>query len=146
MHFGSISDHFGAKSRSGAPKAAKVDPGGPPETPIGSQKRPKSSHLEPKVGPETPPECQRDPRGGPWGDFGFPLGGFRGALGGFWHHFGHLWTIFCALCLNQGKPWFRLEKRSPGALGGEQDAGILNVLMPKIWPKSTHGAAKRAKE
>jgi hypothetical protein len=83
-----------------------------------------------------------DPRGGSWGDFGVPLRGF-------WE----LWVSFGVILDTSGgqrdhflrftpeprKTKDLLEKRSPGAHGGDQDGIILGVLGPKICPKSTHG-------
>ena len=67
------------------------------------------------------------------------FGSFGCLLGSFWTPLGVSVTTFCVLRLNQGKPRICLEKRSPGAHGGDQDGIILGVLGPKICPKSTHG-------
>jgi hypothetical protein len=67
------------------------------------------------------------------------FGSFGCLLGSFWTPLGVSVTTFCVLRLNQGKRRICLEKRSPGAHGGDQDGIILGVLGPKICPKSTHG-------
>ena len=109
-----------------------------PELPSGAQS-----------GPRDPPRVPNGPPVVPLGYFGLPLGGFWGGfgclLGSFGTPLGVSVATFSVKRLNSGKPRNSLEKRSPGAHGGGQEAALLGVLGPNICPKSTHGAPKRAK-
>ena len=126
------------------PKVARSSQSWPQRGPRHPHRVPRTTQEFPfgvKSGPRDPSRVPKWTLGVPlgrlWAPFGRLLGGFGCLWGSFWTPLGVSVTTFGVLRLNQGKPMFCLEKRTPGALGGDQAAGFCSVHGPKIRPKST---------